>query len=129
MSVATGFSSSPKLALVLLHEKSDRNTENMLSISQEKTPHWNKGKKLVYFDHQNVGKSVISDFHLAIQRNCLTFHLTCLASSSPAPKDAATFLRTDVGTARQKDFSVKDIRTQKFPHTDFFKTLTAGRKW
>ena len=84
--------------------------------------------KLVYFDHQNVGKGVIFDFHLAIQRNCLTFHLTCLASSSPASKDAATFLRTDVGTARQKDFSVKDVCTQKFPRTDFFKTLTAGRK-
>ena len=24
--------------------------------------------------------------------------------------------------------SFKDVRAQKFPHTDFFKTLTAGRK-
>ena len=23
---------------------------------------------------------------------------------------------------------LKDVRAQKFPHTDFFKTLTAGRK-
>ena len=25
--------------------------------------------------------------------------------------------------------SLKDVRAQKFPRTDFFKTLTAGRKW
>ena len=24
---------------------------------------------------------------------------------------------------------IKDVRAQKFPHTDFFKTLTACRKW
>ena len=23
----------------------------------------------------------------------------------------------------------KDVRAQKFPRTDFFKTLTGGRKW
>ena len=26
-------------------------------------------------------------------------------------------------------WALKDIRTQKFPRTDFFKTLTAGTKW
>ena len=25
--------------------------------------------------------------------------------------------------------TIKDVRAQKFPRTDFFKTLTAGRKW
>ena len=26
-------------------------------------------------------------------------------------------------------YAIKDVRAQKFPRTDFFKTLTAGRKW
>ena len=27
------------------------------------------------------------------------------------------------------ELGIKDVRAQKFPGTDFFKTLTVGRKW
>ena len=32
------------------------------------------------------------------------------------------------GPSGSRSYAIKDVRAQKFPGTDFFKTLTAGRK-
>ena len=44
------------------------------------------------------------------------------------PKERARSLSTLIATNVNKDTPLKDVRAQKFPPTDFFKTLTAGRK-
>ena len=66
-SVSTAFLSSPKLSQVFL--ELDRNTENMFSISSRKHRD-EKGKQLVYFDHQDINSLCMCHHYINVQLVC-----------------------------------------------------------
>ena len=49
-------------------------------------------------------------------------------SFSPAEVLGARYLAKGTNENCMMDHKLKDVRAQNFPRTDFFKTLTAGRK-
>ena len=38
------------------------------------------------------------------------------------------FLQENINRAKTRQLRVKDVHAQNFPHTDFVKTLTAGKE-